>query len=86
MPDFDPGISRRSVMTGLAGAACSACQTSTPEMALQWREARPMPYAVQEIYPTLHRGEIWVAGGFSPQSGGATERVIAFNPAHGAWA
>jgi len=44
------------------------------------------PYATQEIYPALHRGRIWIAGGFSPQARGATERVIIFDPARNAWA
>jgi hypothetical protein len=40
---------------------------------------------MQEIYPALHRGAIWIAGGFSPQARGATERVIAFDLARNAW-
>jgi N-acetylneuraminic acid mutarotase len=44
-----------------------------------------MPYAVQEIYPALHAGAIWVAGGFSPQALGATKRVIVLDLAANAW-
>ncbi|HYD88492.1 MAG TPA: galactose oxidase [Vitreimonas sp.] len=44
-----------------------------------------MPYAVQEIYPALHDGAIWIAGGFSPQALGATKRVIVFDLAANAW-
>jgi N-acetylneuraminic acid mutarotase len=40
---------------------------------------------VQEIYPPLHRGAIWIAGGFSTQSGGATERVIMLDLARQTW-
>jgi N-acetylneuraminic acid mutarotase len=39
---------------------------------------------VQEIYPALHRGAIWIAGGFA-SNGGATDRVIAFDVAKQAW-
>lgn len=50
-----------------------------------WRAAPNMPYAVQEIYPALHDGAIWVAGGFSPQALGATKRVSVFDIDSGQW-
>lgn len=71
-----------------AGAlAVSACQNPSEEDAPvgAWRSAPDAPYAVQEIYPTLHDGAIWIAGGFSPQALGATDRVIRFDVARGAW-
>ncbi|MGH6951744.1 MAG: Kelch repeat-containing protein [Vitreimonas sp.] len=40
---------------------------------------------MQEIYPALHDGAIWIAGGFSPQALGATDRVIALDVARGSW-
>lgn len=50
-----------------------------------WRAGPEAPYAVQEIYPALHRGGIWIAGGFSPAARGATERVIVLDIATQQW-
>lgn len=33
--------------------------------AVEWQSLVPMPQAVQEIYPTVHKGKIYVAGGLS---------------------
>jgi hypothetical protein len=69
----------------------AACQSGeTPPLARDqagraWRSIPDAPFAVQEIYPALHRGEIWIAGGFSPRSLGATEGVIVFDIAANAW-
>jgi len=38
---------------------------------------------VQEIYPALHHGAIWIAGGFTRL--GATERVVVFDIGRNAW-
>lgn len=40
---------------------------------------------MQEIYPALHQNAIWIAGGFSPRTLGATEGVIVFDIAANAW-
>jgi N-acetylneuraminic acid mutarotase len=40
---------------------------------------------MQEIYPTLFHDHICIAGGFSPETRGATERVVALNPANNQW-
>lgn len=41
---------------------------------------------VQEIYPALYRGGIWIAGGFAPLAAfGATQRVIVFDIARNRW-
>lgn len=74
---------RRFAAAPLALAACQSEAQAPP--APPWRSAPDAPYAVQEIYPALHRGEIWIAGGFSPQALGATERVIVFDPARNQW-
>lgn len=83
-------LTRRSF--ALAGAAVpflAACQNGAQSPRAQasagWRSAPDMPYAVQEIYPALHEGAIWIAGGFSPQALGATRRVIAFDIAANTW-
>lgn len=82
-------LTRRSfaasaALTPFLGACQSRDRSSTHRDA-QWRAAAAAPYAVQEIYPALYRGEIWIAGGFTPSPIGATERVIRFDPARNAW-
>lgn len=64
-------------------AACQAPKSPPPSAEAGWREAAPTPYAVQEIYPAAHDGEIWIAGGFTRT--GATERVVVYNPTQNAW-
>lgn len=49
----------------------------------------PMPIAVQEIYPVLHQGEIYVAGGISSTlplaQGQMTDALQIYNPAQNSW-
>jgi len=84
-------LSRRTfAASSLALSLLGACrnETSPPPPASAsgaWRSAPSMPYAVQEIYPALHEGAIWIAGGFSPQALGATKRVIVFDLAANTW-
>jgi hypothetical protein len=81
----------RRTFTAAAAALTAACQNgetkeaTVPPPERQWRQAADAPYAVQEIYPALHRGGLWIAGGFSPQARGATERVIVFDVARQSW-
>jgi len=49
----------------------------------------PMPIAVQEIYPVLHQGDIYVAGGISSalplEQGQMTDALQIYNPAQNSW-
>lgn len=52
-----------------------------------WSALQPLPFAVQEIYPTAHRGRIHLAGGLLGQDGqviGVSNQHIAYDPASGA--
>lgn len=54
----------------------------------KWTAGTPLPYAIQEIYPTLHDGQIHLAGGFISDGdsiSGATDHHIAMNPETGYW-
>jgi hypothetical protein len=77
-------ITRR---TFIASAPLAACQAGSPVVTnTGWRRGPRAPYAVQEIYPALHRGAIWIAGGFAPLAAlGATHRVIALDLQRNAW-
>jgi hypothetical protein len=87
-------MSRRgALITGSAGLvfACSARPESTSQIAVskgEWRPGPPLPFAVQEIYPALHAGQIHLAGRFIAEDGsisGATDRHIALSPQTGLW-
>lgn len=77
-------LSRRRFACAL-GAIAAPGFAHAQTRAAQWRTTAAAPYAVQEIYPALHRGGIWIAGGFSPHARGATERVIVLDLATGRW-
>lgn len=82
-------LTRRAFALAAAGAPLAACQGPTEDappaggLGPGWRTAPASPYAVQEIYPALHDGAIWIAGGFTGL--GATERAIVFDPRRNAW-
>lgn len=82
-------LTRRSFAASAALLPLGACQNGAhgdlANPPATWSTGADAPYAVQEIYPALYRGEIWIAGGFSPQARGATERVIIYNPARNTW-
>jgi hypothetical protein len=85
-PDH-PNRMRRELLAGAAAVVALGLRQTTAVAADEprWRAGPVAPYATQEIYPALHGGEIWVAGGFSPQARGATERVIVLDPATWRW-
>jgi hypothetical protein len=83
---------RRHVLHALAATVALPLAAPLPALAASapgptWRSAPPMPLDLQEIYPALHEGDIWVAGGFTQSTGrlGATERVVAFTLATQQW-
>ncbi|MEM8798673.1 MAG: kelch repeat-containing protein [Pseudomonadota bacterium] len=58
-----------------------------PAIGGTWVEAAGCPAMVQEIYPTLHEGEIWVAGGFAGAEKrlSITDRVFVYSPKANSW-
>lgn len=82
-----PTRRRFAAAAAAAPILLNACEngTSSEPPTGAWRSGPDAPYAVQEIYPALHDGAIWIAGGFSPQTLGATDRVIALDVAREAW-
>lgn len=99
-PDCRPAmaITRRQAALGLAAFGAAACSgpgggagpdaVDAPAPASGWRPGPALPFAVQEIYPTLHAGRIHLAGGFIAAGGeitGPTDRHIAFDPTSGNW-
>lgn len=56
---------------------------------ITWSAAAPLPYRVQEIYPVVHQGKIYVAGGLSPdvpeQQMNISDQVWAYDPELDRW-
>lgn len=86
--------SRRTFLVA-AGAALSLSSTALAKplkgderTSGVWRAGTPLPFAVQEIYPALHNGQIHLAGGFVSDGAsisGASDRHIAMAPETGTW-
>ena len=78
----------------IAAAACATTDGSdingtseTPRGS--WEVRADIPYRVQEIYPALHQGRIYLAGGLSPDvepaDQGISDRVYVYDPAADEW-
>lgn len=89
-----PSLNRRALLATGASALTFACSNRVraqlePASALgSWQDGPALPYAVQEIYPALHAGQIHLAGGFIAEAGrisSATDRHIALDPVTGSW-
>ena len=65
--------SRRQVLKSTA--ALSACAWLPARADASWETSVDLPLRVQEIYPCLHRGSLWVAGGLSPDVPEAQQRI-----------
>mgnify|MGYP001799344901 CR=1 FL=1 len=87
-------ITRRGMLiAGSAGFvfACSGRPESAAETVAEtpvWRAGPSLPFAVQEIYPALHQGQIHVAGGFVSDGetiSGATDRHLVLDRQQGTW-
>ncbi len=54
-----------------------------------WEKRADVPYSVQEIYPALHKGQLYLAGGFSPDVEATTQqisdRVYIYDPVDDSW-
>ncbi len=91
-------LSRREALTGLGAsltlAACARGQDGDgppPGAALApgWTAGPALPIRVQEIYPAVLDGVLYVAGGLSPDEGdgeiGISDRVFALEPGAQSW-
>ncbi len=77
-------------LLGAAGFVCTLNQAvAKADITFEISTLAPMPIAVQEIYPTLHQGEIYVAGGLSDSlplaQGQMTDALQIYNPAQNSW-
>ncbi len=65
--------SRRQVIKSTA--AVWACTGLALRAEAAWETATDLPLRVQEIYPCLHQGSLWVAGGLSPDVPEAQQNI-----------
>ena len=72
-----------SAAAPLAGAAAFAFSTPTPA----WQAGPALPIRAQELYPTVHNGELIVAGGIAARMGVPyfTAKCFALNPQTQQW-
>ena len=79
---------RLVVLGALFIHACTN-NTAATTTAESWRAAAAIPYRVQEIYPAVHRGKIYLAGGLSPDvepsAQGISSRVYVYDPRTDQW-
>lgn len=73
-------LSRRSFVGGAASAVASTALAQEGEYPPIWQEGKPLPFAVQEIYPTLWRGLLVVGGGFRATGPGPVTRISDLRP------
>lgn len=54
-----------------------------------WEKRADAPYRVQEIYPAFHKGQLYLAGGFSPDVEATTQqisdRLYIYDPVNDIW-
>lgn len=72
--------------TFLKGSLLSASAIALPGMA-KWETKASLPFNVQEIYPAVHNGKIYVAGGLTVKDDklDVLGQVVAYEPASDAW-
>lgn len=72
--------------TFLKGSLLSASAIALPGMA-KWETKASLPFNVQEIYPAVHKGKIYVAGGLTVKGDelDVYDEVVAYDPASDSW-
>lgn len=65
--------SRRQILKSTAALSAAVSLPARADGA--WTTATDLPLRVQEIYPCLHQGALWVAGGLSPDVPEAQQNI-----------
>jgi N-acetylneuraminic acid mutarotase len=73
-------VSRRAFAGGAIGLAALPALAQEGVVPPIWQEGVPLPFAVQEIYPTLWRGRLVVGGGFRSVGPGPVTRIADLRP------
>lgn len=83
-----PDLNRRNFLLAAASTALVAGIPPLRAASSGWRSAPSLPLAVQEIYPNVLNGRIYLAGGIYAEGGqarGATARHFSWAPGEVAW-
>ncbi|MBU6319532.1 MAG: galactose oxidase [Alphaproteobacteria bacterium] len=83
-------MTRRGVLAAASASALHGSSRAQARMAeaVCWRAGGSLPFPVQEIYPCVHDGRIWVGGGLIGESGrviGASDRLVSCEPSAEGW-
>ena len=79
-------LTRRTAILAASAGFATACADSLaqPNRSPAYKTGlKPLPFAVQEIYPAAHKGRIHIAGGLLAENGRVTSvsnRHIAYDP------
>jgi hypothetical protein len=71
-------LDRRELLAGAVALAARPALATDPLS--RWSEGVRLPFAVQEIYPTLWRGRLVVGGGFRSSSDGLVMKIADLRP------
>jgi len=77
-------VTYTSIATAIAVGSSSVLRASNQ---LEWSTAAPMPINTQELYPTVHQGKLYVAGGIASKLGAIyfTDRFFSYDPNTDEW-
>ena len=70
-----------------AGLSYPILHLRSNTLVASWATATPIPIKTQEIYPTVHKGELIVAGGIASKAGVPyfADSVFAYSPSEDGW-
>ncbi len=71
----------------MSGAAALALESSFAGQKYVWSTAASLPIKTQELYPAVHKGRLYVAGGIASKLNTPyfTDRFFSFEPEKNAW-
>ena len=80
-------IKRRQFMMASSMALTLPSAPRAAVSSARWSGAAPLPINTQELYPTVHKGRLYVAGGIARRLNAPyfTNRVFSFDPIDNQW-
>ena len=81
-------LSKRTfIKATLGGLTAVPLSNSVLADTRQWQSQSPLPIQVQELYPTVHKEQLYVAGGIAARLGVPyfTNRSFCYNPQRNVW-
>ena len=80
-------MNRRSFLTTTAAASAASVRLVRAHSSPSWQQAEPLPIKTQEIYPAVHEGRLYVAGGIAAKLAVPyfTNNTFAYDPLVDQW-